>query len=48
MYKTFNYILNQWQYVAPEGYSFFYQGHDQGRVIFTASPEGYYIQKIED
>lgn len=35
------------QYVAPYGYSFYYQGVCQGRIIWTASPEGYYIVKDE-
>ena len=35
------------QYVAPYGYSFYYQGVNQGRIIWTASPEGYYIDKDE-
>lgn len=33
------------QYVAPEGYSFYYNGINQGRIIWTSSPEGYYIDK---
>lgn len=36
------------QYVAPYGYSFYYNGINQGRVIWTASPEGYYIAKDKD
>lgn len=43
MYK--NPLTNQ--YVAPYGYSFYYQGVCQGRIIWTASPEGYYIDKDE-
>ena len=35
------------QYVAPYGYAFYYQGINQGRIIWTASPEGYYIDKDE-
>lgn len=35
------------QYVAPCGYAFYYQGINQGRIIWTASPEGYYIDKDE-
>ena len=35
------------QYVAPYGYSFYYEGVNQGRIIWTASPEGYYIVKDE-
>jgi hypothetical protein len=35
------------QYVAPEGYAFFYNGINQGRIIWTSSPEGYYIDKDE-
>lgn len=38
---------NPWcnQYVAPEGYAFYYQGINQGRIIWTSSPEGYYVDK---
>ena len=38
---------NPWcnQYVAPEGYAFYYNGINQGRIIWTASPEGYYMDK---
>lgn len=36
------------QYVAPYGYSFYYQGINQGRIIWTSSPEGYYIAKDKD
>lgn len=43
MYK--NPLTNQ--YVAPYGYTFYYQGINQGRIIWTASPEGYYIAKDE-
>ena len=35
------------QYVAPEGYAFYYNGICQGRIIWTASPEGYYVDKDE-
>ena len=35
------------QYVAPEGYAFYYNGINQGRIIWTASPEGYYVDKDE-
>lgn len=40
---------NPWcnQYVAPFGYAFYYQGVNQGRIIWTSSPEGYYIDKDE-
>lgn len=40
---------NPWcnQYVCPEGYAFFYNGINQGRIIWTASPEGYYVDKDE-
>lgn len=40
---------NPWnhQYVAPEGYAFYYNGVNQGRIIWTSSPEGYYIDKDE-
>ena len=43
MYKN---PLNK-QYVAPEGYSFYYNGINMGRIIWTSSPEGYYIAKDE-
>lgn len=33
------------QYIAPEGYSFYINGVSQGRVIWTAKPEDYYIDK---
>ena len=33
------------QYVAPEGYAFYYNGINMGRVIWTSSPEGYYVDK---
>lgn len=33
------------QYVAPYGYAFYYQGVNQGRIIWTSSPEGYFIDK---
>lgn len=33
------------QYVCPDGYSFYFNGVNQGRVIWTSSPEGYYIKK---
>ena len=41
---------NPWcnQYVAPQGYAFYYNGICQGRIIWTASPEGYYIDKDEE
>lgn len=35
------------QYVAPIGYSFYYNGINQGRIIWTTSPENYYIEKEE-
>ena len=36
------------QYVAPQGYAFYYNGINQGRIIWTASPEGYYIDKDDN
>ena len=36
------------QYVAPFGYAFYYQGVNQGRIIWTSSPENYYIKKDEE
>lgn len=33
------------QYVAPFGYAFYYQGVNQGRIIWTSNPENYYIDK---
>jgi hypothetical protein len=36
------------QYVAPYGYHFMYNGVNQGRIIWTASPEGYYTEKDEE
>lgn len=36
------------QYVAPQGYSFYYNGECQGRIIWTSSPENYYIKKDEE
>lgn len=48
MYRTFNKMLNQWQYVAPYGYAFYYNGINQGRIIWTSSPEGYFIAKDDN
>lgn len=36
-----------YQFVAPQGYSFYYNGECQGRIIWTSSPENYYIKKDE-
>lgn len=36
------------QYVCPEGYAFYYNGINQGRIIWTVSPEGYYVDKDEN
>ena len=33
------------QYVAPEGYSFYHNGINVGRVVWTSSPEDYYVKK---
>lgn len=35
------------QYVCDEGWHFCWNGINMGRVIWTASPEGYYIEKDE-
>lgn len=32
------------QYVAPEGKSFYCNGVNMGRIIWTSSPESYYIK----
>lgn len=47
--NTINKYKNPWnnQYVAPYGYAFYYTGINQGRIIWTSSPEGYYIDKDE-
>lgn len=36
------------QYVCPEGWHFMWNGVNMGRVIWTASPEGYYTAKDEE
>ena len=36
------------QYVAPYGYSFYLNGVNQGRIIWTSSPENYYIDKDDN
>ena len=36
------------QYVAPRGYGFFYNGEFCGTIIWTSSPENYYIKKYEN
>lgn len=38
------------QYVAPYGYSFYYNGECLGRIIWRREKEidGYYIDKIEE
>jgi hypothetical protein len=43
-------MKNPWcnQYVAPQGYHFVYNGQNQGRIIWTNNPDGYYIDKDED
>lgn len=33
------------QYVCEEGYAFYYNGINQGRIIWTANPDGYYVDK---
>lgn len=45
MKNSINKYKNPWcnQYVAPQGYAFYYNGINQGRIIWTSSPEGYYI-----
>ena len=48
MYKTFNKIYGQWQYVSPYGYAFFNaEGKCLGRIIWTNNPNGIYIDKCE-
>lgn len=43
-------MKNPWcnQYVAPQGYHFVYNGENQGRIIWTNNPDGYWIDKDED
>lgn len=54
MTRKMNKLLEQYknpynnQYVAPQGYSFYYQGVNQGRIIWTSSPENYYIKKDDN
>lgn len=36
------------QYVCPEGFHFMWYGVNMGRIIWTASPEGYYVEKDEE
>lgn len=36
------------QYVCEQGWHFMYNGINQGRIIWTASPEGYYVEKDEE
>lgn len=36
------------QYVAPEGYSFYYNGVNMGRIIYTSNPDGYWIDKDDN
>lgn len=33
------------QYVAPYGYCFYYNGKNQGRVIWASDPTNYYLKK---
>lgn len=35
------------QFVAPYGYSFYRNGVNMGRIIWTSSPDDYYIKKEE-
>lgn len=44
LYK--NPITNQ--YVAPYGYCFYYNGKNQGRVIWASDPTNYYLKKDDD
>lgn len=48
MYRTWNQMLSQWQYVAPYGHHFMHNGVSQGRIIWTNNPDGYYIEKDDD
>lgn len=41
-------MLSQWQYVAPYGHHFMYNGVSQGRIIWTNNPDGYYIEKDDE
>lgn len=36
------------QYVCPDGYNFYYNGICQGRIIWTSTPELYYVKEDED
>lgn len=36
------------QYVCPEGYSFYRNGVNMGRIIWTSSPEEYYVKKDDN
>lgn len=42
--KQYNIPMSN-QYVCPDGYSFYYEGINQGRIIWTSTPENYYIDK---
>lgn len=35
------------QYVCNEGWHFCWNGINMGRIIWTSSPEGYYVEKDE-
>lgn len=35
------------QYVCEEGYSFYYDGKKLGRIIWTNTIDGYYVDKDE-
>ena len=36
------------QYTAPYGYTFYQNGENVGRIIWTSTPENYYIKKDEE
>lgn len=36
------------QYVAPKGYSFYRNGVNIGKIIWTSSPEEYYVKKDDN
>lgn len=51
MYRTWNKMLGQWQYVAPDYYSFYdVNGKRLGKIIWRkmSEIEGIYIDKDDD
>lgn len=34
------------QYVAPDGYGFYFDNQFQGTIIWRSNVKGYYLQKI--